>query len=268
MASSRLVAFDAEDSPEGTSRHGVSGRQPLVIHREERRFLIGAGDPQRQALENGGVPRLRTYRVQTLYLDTPDLSWSAGQSQEKLRLRQYNNETTWWFEVKSNTQGVVSKERRQVTPSQIDRLGLKPIVMVQYYREEYETGTDALDEYVEGKEQLLTRWLRVTIDHNVTALQVPRDQSPSEAMRRPLRTLATMMNLVLEVKSGTNEVPSWLPLPTEWEGSKSRFSVAALYGLSNMWAPSYNPVVGPTRMPTIPSKSPRSEQIWAQRSAS
>jgi hypothetical protein len=83
------------------------------------------------------------------------------------------------------------------------------------------------------------QWLRVTIDTGVTALQIPRDVSPSEAFVNAGRSLATLKNRVLEVKSGQDEVPPWLPRPIEWFGSKSRFAVAALYGNSNMWAPAY-----------------------------
>jgi len=228
---------DAEDSPgSGPSK------QPLDIHREERRFLVGSGQSQRQALADRGIPFLRSYGVQTLYMEPGDAStWTIGKSQVKFRLRQYDETGPWWFEVKTNTAGMVDKHRRQVTPEQIDRLGMRPIVQVRYFREEFETGSDVLDEYTEGHEDILTQWLRVTIDTGVTALQVPRDVSPSRAMKDAGRTLATLKNRVLEVKSGQNEVPPWLPRPNEWDGSKSRFAVSALYGNSNMWAPAFTP---------------------------
>lgn len=237
-----LAAFDAEDSP-----GAVATRKSENIHRDERRFLITTGDTQRQALADRGILLLRTYHVRTLYVDTKDLSWSIGTSQVKFRLRQYNDDPIWWFEIKTNTQGNVDKHRRQVSAAEIDSLGLKPVVVVSYSREEYETGADALKDYEEGAEDALARWLRVTIDTDVTAVQVPRDVKPSVAMQAPGKPLATLTNRVLEVKSGAEQVPSWLPLPMEWKGSKSRFAVSALYGLSNMWAPSYDPAVGPPR---------------------
>lgn len=231
----RLAAFDAEDSP-----GAEASRQPTDIHREERRFLIGSGQSQRQALQDRGVPFLRSYGVQTLYMEPGNANtWTIGKSQVKFRLRQYDERGPWWFEIKTNTAGMVDKHRRQVTPEQIDRLGLRPIVQVRYFREEYETGTDALDEYQMGNEGALTQWIRVTIDNGVTALQIPRNVSCSEAFYDAGRSLATLKNRVLEVKSGQNEVPPWLPRPGEWDGSKSRFAVAALYGQSNMWAPAY-----------------------------
>lgn len=226
------AAFDAEDSP-----GSIASLRPENIHREERRFLIGSGQSQRDALAQRGIPLLRTYRVRTLYLDHLAPSWSVGMSQVKFRLRQYNDEEIWWFEIKTNTQGMVDKHRRQVNASQIDSLGLKPVVMVTYTREEYETGSDALNEYKEGNEDALTRWLRVTVDTDVTAVQVPREVAPSDAMQNPGRPLVTMYNRVLEVKSGADQVPPWLPLPMEWGGSKSKLAVASLYGLQNMWAP-------------------------------
>jgi len=166
-------------------------------------------------------------------------TWSVGKSQVKFRLRQYNDETIWWYEVKTNTQGMVDKTRRQVTPEVIDSLGMRPIVMVKYQREEYEAGSDALDEYEEGKTQALEDWLRITIDTGVTAFMVPGEVSPSVAMKHPGMPLASMRNRILEVKSGQNVVPPWLPLPSEWPGSKSRWAVAAKYNKADMWAPSY-----------------------------
>jgi len=232
-------ARDAEDSP-----GSVSSKQPLSIHREERRFLVDSGQSQRQALKDRGIPRLRNYIVRTLYMEPGDEeTWSIGKSQVKFRLRQYNDEKIWWFERKTNVAGMVNKDRVQVTDKELDKLDMRPIVVVEYVREEFETGGDALDEYQEGKTSRLTQWLRVTIDTGVTAIQVPQEMRASEAMRNVGRTLATLKNRVLEVKSGQNEVPLWLPLPMEWKGSKSRFGVAARYGPggANMWAPAYTP---------------------------
>lgn|SRR5215471_13300 len=232
---------DAEDSP-----GSAASSQPLDIHREERRFLIGSGDAQRQALKDRGIPFLREYHVQTLYMEPGNVrTWSVGKSQIKFRLRQYDETGPWWFEIKSNTAGMVDKHRRQITPQQIDKLGLRPMVMVRYFREEFETGTDVLDEYRQGKEDILVQWLRVTIDTGVTAFQIPRELPPSEAFLDIGRSLATLKNRVLEVKSGQDYVPPWLPRPAEWPGSKSRFAIAALYGHSNMWAPAYTPRTPP-----------------------
>jgi len=239
MASTNLHHVDPEDSP-GVQSHagtGVVRARPSDIHREERRFLIGTGDPQRDALAGHSVSFVRTYDVRTLYLDVPDGSWSISKSQIKYRLRQYNDEKSWWFEIKTNTQGMVDKHRRQVSPDQIDRLGLRPVVLVTYSREEYETGSDALRGYQEGDESRLAEWLRVTIDHNVTAWRVPRDVRPSQAMRSDGIPMATLSNLILETKTGLDKPPEWLPLPNEWDGSKSRFGVAALHGMPSMFAP-------------------------------
>src|SRR6185437_8849177 len=95
----------------------VASSRPLSIHREEHRFLINSGDPQRQALGDRGIQSLRTYGVKTLYLEPGgQKTWSVGKSQIKFRLRQYNDETIWWFEMKTNVGGAVDKVRRQVTP--------------------------------------------------------------------------------------------------------------------------------------------------------
>ena len=217
----RVPVLDAEDSP-GSAVH----RQTLSVVRREQRYLLGTGQAQRVALW-ANLPNTRNYEVRTLYLDVPGGSWSISTSQRKFRLRQYNGEGPWWFEIKSNSAGDVTKDREQISPAQVDKLGLKPVMAIAYSREEFQQDSD------DG--------LRITIDTDVTVFSVPTELPPSQAMRAPGTPLATLTNLILEVKTGSPKPPYWLPLPQKWPGAKSRWGVAALHGVGSMWAPSRVP---------------------------
>lgn len=227
MTQTARRAIDPEDSP-GSGRTS----QTLTVHRHELRYLLGSGQAQYTALAEH-LPATNNYHVQTLYLDTPEGTWSKAMSQDKIRLRQYNGTGPWWFEVKTNISGVVDKERRQVTPAQVDKLGLVPVMMITYDRTEFQDGLDRPND---------DQSLRVTIDNMVTMILVATELPPSQVMQSGGTPIAILDNLLLEIKSPSMRPPGWLPVPSIWPGSKSRWGLSLLHGVGNMWASSHKPL--------------------------
>lgn len=206
---------------------------PTDYTRREYRYLVGSGQAQRTALE-ALRPQQKDYQVSTLYLDKPGGTWSIGVSQTKFRLRHYNDEHIWYFETKHNVAGAVDKHREQVTAAEIDATGLRPILAISYDRTEFQFPRGP-DDPPDGE------GFRATLDRNVTVYQVASELPPSQAMDGLWSPLSVLDNLVFEVKPPNGVIPVWLPLPQKWPGSKSRWGLAALHGVSNMWAPSHRP---------------------------
>jgi hypothetical protein len=50
-----------------------------------------------------------------------------------------------------------------------------------------------------------------------------------------------LQHRIFETKTTDGTNPIWLPVPQKWPGSKSRWGLAALKGVANMWAPTYAP---------------------------
>jgi len=179
--------------------------------RTERRYLTATPEQQWRILGRWAT-FTNGYRVRTLYLDTPEGTWSRGHGRSKVRLRNYNGERDWWVEVKPNSTGQVTKHRRIVQAQDRDILEqLVPVAGVSYFRTEFEDDRSPL---------------RVTLDRKVTFWQVPRNlQMAMGGEGVPVDKLPAQ---VLETKS-TQEMPGWLPLPRRWNGSKSRTALVVLW---------------------------------------
>jgi hypothetical protein len=197
--------------------------QEQDVERIETRYLINDNSVQESTLVSWSVYN-HVYRVKTIYLDTPDGTWSRGKSQTKIRLRNYNADMEWWIEAKTNINGETKKQRRRLFPEDIRILFmLVPIAAVTYRRREFES-------------QIASPGVRATIDRNVTVWELP-EGPVDQIMHLPGRPIAKATGLILETKVA-GPFPRWLPLPKEWPGSKSQFALAALRGQPNDVAPS------------------------------
>lgn len=196
---------------------------PALIERDELRYLIGYPNEQDPVLVSWAEIN-NDYRTKTIYLDTPDGTWSRGLSQTKIRLRNYNSEMTWWIEVKYNVHGKVAKHRRILYPEDLRTLtSLVPVVMVTYHRSEFESPHSAPG-------------LRVTVDNDLLVWRLP-EGTIAEVMYVTGTPIAKLTRRVLETK-GPSNFPAWLPLPKQWDGSKSRYALAALANHPETIAPS------------------------------
>jgi hypothetical protein len=105
--------------------------------REERRFLMADVAAVRDLLSQRG--ELNAYKVRTLYVDTPDGTWSKDPAKPRLRLRVYNGQDVF-LEVKLRVPGtrVYVKRRRKAdgVPDGMAELGRS-----RYTRQEWERGT-------------------------------------------------------------------------------------------------------------------------------
>lgn len=209
----------------GTHAHPPirSDRHPLDGHRREYRYLLHDLTKQEPALKAWATHTNR-YQVHTVYLDTPRGTWTRGKSQVKFRLRHYNDESEWWIELKTNVTGMVDKTRRKITLDEMDGLGLQAVSAVTYNRQEFEADPTNPD-------------LRVTVDDHLLAWQVPNVVPLSKLVQSHGVPVARLKRLVLETKSH-GALPMWLNLPERWDGSKSRWSVAAVAGHPDTVGPS------------------------------
>lgn len=155
--------------------------------REERRFLLLDVEAVRQLLTQRG--EMHSYRVRTLYIDTPEGTWSKDPTKARFRLRTYDNTDTF-LEVKLRIPGTrcYVKRRRKAdsTPADMVTLGHS-----RYTRQEWEQGD-----------------VRVTIDQQVTTDH------------------RTLQSFVVETKLLVGEpLPNWLKLlrPYEQDFSKWRW---------------------------------------------
>lgn len=155
--------------------------------REERRFLLLDVVAVRQLLEQRGS--LHSYRVRTLYIDTPEGTWSKDPTKPRWRLRVYDGQDTF-VEVKLRIPGTRAyvKRRRSAdgVPDNMVTLGES-----RYTRQEWQEGE-----------------VRVTIDQ-----QVSTDHR-------------TLQGFVVETKLPVGApLPNWLKLlkPYEQDFSKWRW---------------------------------------------
>jgi hypothetical protein len=224
----------------------VATDSPSIIERREYKFLIDRETAARVraaiapfcALDPyAAASPTRTYAIDTLYFDTPDLSLFWANDAElvdrvKLRVRTYADvaNSPMFFEVKRRINDVISKSRGKVPRSMWrgliadesaripeavvgkDRLAVerflaisrsmhvRPFTLVRYDREPY---FSTIDDYA-----------RVTFDtriraHRVDALTFEPDGSCWRALDDALTQRAPQSCIVLELKF-TNNVPLWL----------------------------------------------------------
>jgi hypothetical protein len=130
------------------------------IHTKERRFLFDDVTELERFLRERADPieyvagRPET-QITTVYLDTPEGSWSVGKTKTKFRCKSYQDPNCWWFEVKQRRGVRVDKWRKQVDPKDlapvlegvqrgellnrfIGRQPLIPLVAVNYRRIAFE----------------------------------------------------------------------------------------------------------------------------------
>lgn len=224
----------------------VATDSPSIIERREYKFLI---DRETAARVRSAIAPFcaldpfaassptRTYAIDTLYFDTPDLSLFWANDAElvdrvKLRVRSYADVPTspMFFEVKRRINDVISKSRGKVSrsawhalladdsapiPASVagkDRVAVerflalsrsmhvRPFTLVRYQREPY---FSTIDDYA-----------RVTFDTNIRAHRVDRltfepDGSCWRALDDAVTQRAMSSSIVLELKF-TNNVPRWL----------------------------------------------------------
>jgi hypothetical protein len=156
--------------------------------REERRFLMPDVEAVRDLLKQRGD--LNSYRLRTLYVDSPDGTWSKDSSKPRLRLRVYNNQDSY-LECKLRIPGtrcyVKRRRKAEAVPEGMVTLGTS-----RYTRQEWEEGQ-----------------VRVTIDQ-----QVATDNN------------RLLQGFVVETKLPVGDpLPNWLKLlkPYEKDFSKWRW---------------------------------------------
>lgn len=142
------------------------------IHTRERRFLLGEVAAVEALLRGRGAPieyvaGQPESRITTVYLDTPEGTWSEGRTRTKFRCKQYADPDTWWFELKRRSGNVVDKWRRPIPSREL------PALLSGANR------WDVLDPFLKGRplrplvavryRRLAWEWdgLRVTIDRGV-----------------------------------------------------------------------------------------------------
>lgn len=157
----------------------------LSMVREERRFPMPDVEAVRDLLKQRG--KLGAYRVRTLYIDTPDGTWSKDPSKPRFRLRVYNGNECY-IECKLRIPGtrcyVKRRRKTEGVPPDMVSLGYS-----SYTRQEWEQGT-----------------VRVTIDSHV-----------STANR-------TLPGFVVETKLPVGDpLPNWLKLLKPYEKPFSKW---------------------------------------------
>lgn len=180
------------------------------IHTKELRYIVERLEPLRRlvlahAAPIEYVPGQPESLLTTVYLDTPEGTWSRGRSPVKFRCRTYQHPSLWWFELKRRIMSVVDKWRRPVAAPDLPdfingrrrwarverythRQPLIPLFGTRYFRTAFE-------------------WpggLRLTLDRNVLYYTVDR--------RPPYRLISPIGGIegyVVEVKS-ESAMPRWL----------------------------------------------------------
>lgn len=190
----------------------IGSRMPIDVARVERRYLTRNPENQLVILKSW-ASKTDTYHVKTIYLDTPNGTWTKSKSQTKFRLRNYNDEEIWWMELKSNINDNVQKHRRRVELSEIDHIGLVPVVAVSYRRTEFESPESDVE-------------LRMTVDSNLECWKLPK--LPVSQIRNNFNQKIEKLHWFIIETKGPKRFPSWLPLSGRWSGSKSRWSLAML----------------------------------------
>jgi hypothetical protein len=224
----------------------VSGASPHIIERREYKFLIdrSTATAVRAAIAPfcmldpfAARSPARTYTIETLYLDTADLTlfWANDHEQVdrvKMRVRRYADvpRSPVFFEVKRRINDVISKSRGRVSsaawarlladpaaplPAELDpkdraalerflaihrSMHLRPFTLVRYQREPW---VSTIDDYA-----------RVTFDtwiqaHAVDSLTFQPDGGRWRALDDAVLQRTRDSLVVLELKF-TNHVPLWL----------------------------------------------------------
>lgn len=263
----------------GMRERQVAADSPDIIERREYKFLIDRETAAKLRAAIAPFCRLdpyaaasptRTYAIDTLYFDTPDLRlfWANDLEQVdrfKLRVRGYTDapDSPLYFEVKRRINDVISKSRGKVPrsawrsllqddfapiPDSIggrDRMAVerflalsrsmhvRPYTMVRYQREPY---FSTIDDYA-----------RVTFDtriraHAADALTFDYDARQWRALDDAVTQREMTSCIVLELKF-TNNVPLWLSSIAARFGlvrgafSKYGTSIRAFYEGAQMRAP-------------------------------
>lgn len=157
----------------------------LSMVREERRFLMPDVLAVRDLLKQRG--KIHSYRVRTLYVDTPDGTWSKDPAKPRFRVRVYDADACY-LEVKLRIPGTrcYVKRRRKAdgVPPDMVSLGYS-----SYTRQEWEEGT-----------------VRVTIDQHVATAD------------------RTLPGFVVETKLPVGDpLPNWLKLLKPYEHDFSKW---------------------------------------------
>lgn len=226
----------------------MAGESAAIIERREYKYLIdhatmvamrAAIRPFCQLDEHAARSPTRTYTIDTLYFDTPDLAlfWANDHEQVdrfKMRIRGYPDapKAPVFFEVKRRMNDVISKSRGKVSRAEwaplladpcarlpeslkgkdrgaverflslAHRLHIKPFTLVRYKREPY---FSTIDDYA-----------RVTFDTNIRAQKMERlsfDADPRawRSLDDPVmqRARGDHSMTVLELKF-TTHVPIWM----------------------------------------------------------
>jgi hypothetical protein len=210
----------------------------LHISTRERRYILQDEAPLRQLLQSRGAPikyqsgRAET-EITTVYLDTAEGTWSRGLSRTKIRVRTYQDPTSWWLELKWRQDERVDKWRR---PLSIDAVFKNLAGVERWDRLTALVGAAPLRPYFAVRcHRTAFEWagLRVTLDRALEFFAV----DPA----RPLQLseqIGWLDGLVVEVKC-VGEVPLWLQpvlaghLATSY--SKPRYARALLAGLDRLY---------------------------------
>ena len=153
--------------------------------RQERRFLLPDVGPLRSLLQQRGS--LGAYRVRTLYVDSPEGTWSKRPNLPRYRLRVYNGQDTF-LEQKLRMPGTQNYVKRRRKADGIPD-GMVSLGESRYTRQEWEQGT-----------------VRVTIDQQV-----------STGSR-------TLPGFVVETKLPVGDpLPDWLGLLEQYEARFSKW---------------------------------------------
>lgn len=162
------------------------GLPQLSNVREERRFLMPDVEAVRDLLKQRG--ELNSYRTRTLYVDTPEGTWSKDPAKPRYRLRVYNGKDSY-LEVKLRVPGTRCYVKRRRKASGVPD-GMVSLGWSRYTRQEWEQGTT-----------------RVTIDMQVST------------------TKRTLPGYVVETKLSVGDpLPDWLKLIKHYETDFSKWS--------------------------------------------
>jgi hypothetical protein len=201
-----------------------------VVRHQERRFHLADARELLALLRQRGAPLeyvagRQATDITTVYLDTPWGTWSAGRSRTKLRCKNYDDPSAYWFELKHRKGLQVDKRRQLVAPGElpsvlvgtrrgpalrrvVGRAPLIPLVAVRYRRIAFE-------------------WpgLRVTVDRDLHFCAAGSGTPWTVG-----RCIGRKRGYVVEVKC-EGPMPAWLRAPLRGgvsePFSKSRWALAA-----------------------------------------
>ena len=161
----------------------VSPKPPAITVRpRETRWLVQGEDDIANLY--AGLAAQSTaqnlYNVNTVYLDTPEGTWSVGRMAGlRLRFRAYDGRDVGWFETKTQAKGILTKRRQKFARADLGLLKpLVPILTMDYTRTSY----------------TYPAALRVTVDYGLT------------------NGVDTLPGVVVEAKTTVQQadIPDWL----------------------------------------------------------